>query len=148
MILPQKIPHQLQNPKRFIRCINKYTFDYIDLPIAPGQGEDVRQHILKSAYSWTWSNISSENEKPEYHYYATYSLDEEIGRFGLWCPNLDGKVDSLTPIKIVDGKLCNMCIFSVDLTTNKIIEDDLTKKILDFMDLESIYDLITEERYL
>jgi hypothetical protein len=150
-----KIPRQVIELNNFIRCINKDTFDYVDIPIPRGTCADVRLAILDTAYSYSWNVLTSEGEKPEYDYYALFSLNnpnkdmEDIGVFGLiikgvvWSDLLHQE-NHVNKTKEGDS----IVTIEVDLTTNKVIMNDMLKEILEKTGNYNIYDYISRDKLI
>jgi hypothetical protein len=74
----KKVKQNAPKIRRWLRCINRDTKDFIDVPFAGGQGGEERKRAFDNAYIWTWSYMSNYGEsKPEYHYWCLYSLNKE-----------------------------------------------------------------------
>ena len=128
LLSPQKkIITKAKPPKNlgetWMRCINKDTKEFIDLPINGGNLMSTNKLMFDYAPYTTWNELSSLN-KPEYHYYALFQESDRTGFFGLWIDTPGHQMKLVTP--------------QINLETNEIIIDDELKDILAGRDIYSL----------
>ena len=101
---------------KIIRCINKYTFDYVDIEIPTNlRSVTCFPFFLKmaaeyggfSTVDWEWGREDLEGTKPEFHYYAAINPDIRSDVGNLFIPRF--------PVE---------CCIEIDLKTNKPINLD------------------------
>jgi len=102
------------NPTRFIRFINKFTKDFVDIPFVGGTFTTDRRRMAKLAHYYAgWNIFSNKKEKPKFHFYVLWNKgdgDVTIGGIYFGKPLRDGS---------------NILTYGVNLDTNEIITDDV-----------------------
>lgn len=121
----------------YIRCINKATKEYIDLPVYPGSNSEERKEIFKNAGRWLVSPFDNE-KTPQYDFYVLFHphYDDEY------------KEQGIIGINLSKNKKHPIMTLSFNLETNEV---DFSKEYLQIMNelhIENPYDFLTIDNIL
>lgn len=123
-------------------CVNKRTFESVEIPIPGGLGGDFRQSVLKFAAEWSgqWNAISGPDVKPTFDYY--YLKHSSVDNSCITAIKMRSVFDD----KHTGTSGKRMVVFHVDPLTHKFIIDEEHQKVLDEEGIKDIYKYITPSK--
>ena len=145
-----------KNPTSILRCINKETKDYVEIPCSGGHTYKIRQALFDIAYSYTEWNSFSEPKNPEFHFFALYHPERKYEAFcSIRIPIANDEFEKLKDsLKI--NKTNNLYRFlkreedhifyaqiKVNLEMNELEPDSGFKKSLETLGIKNINNWIT-----
>lgn len=119
----------------YIRCINKNTFEHIDVPILIGSNHELRLAIINHI------NDNPIGEKMECHYYAIYDPNFPENMKEEWVLE-NGEMHGFFAVKTPKD---TMIMLHVNLETNKIFirhktEEEFKQIIKEHLGVDNVYD--------